>query len=1749
MAETLGRNISLPIYIDVDGQQTSFYDLVLRKPTVDSVVMSLGDKITGDVYYKNNALAVSMQEYVVYNGVRYSLVNPPTIVREGMASDNGELKGMTKYSFEYYHPMWMLGNFPFCDVAVSSDEKRYLSESKTFNWIGNLKDFVAKLNKNLQNTEWVVVINAAITDQDKLTQLSEVLPFDNNFISDAIKTCYDTWGLPYIVDTLQQGEFFYTNTQNEKIDYYDEGKRFVVIFGEPSNDVMDCTKIIARTTAAAGYYYYDPLLISLKNGQTLAFKDVDISQFVVHLFDEAFNDILFSLETMTYTATQDINVYIGSDLQDATINVWYGNNIETPYVFRFGQGVGLKNNSRTPRNNKIVTRLAGYGSENNIPYGYPQIVWPFTAPDVRAAWNYTVDNDPDNPNSYPIYDGIVGGRYVRLIKHPFTRTHLMPSVYYTSVFNKVNPYLADGSTNPNYDPDTELVDYYDAVGSTYPNQINPLAPSYEIHAFEDIKPELGTDIAIDNVVPLNPDLSPAEDWDDTMDDDGNYVQSYFQVTLPILGFDIYACAAITQEMQINMRSGACIGCTFPVQVDWEEYKQNFYDANGNFDPVIGTGHPRNAQLFPDSTNDSINLIVQKETSTFGTLMPNIYQKPKQGDTFVVLGISLPETYISNAEERLDNAMRTYMQENNVYYFDYPLKFDEHFLATHTNILEQIRPNSIITFAYADAIMKLYVKQLTIKYGDKPLPEYSITLTDNVEVVLNQIGQVAEGLTQLGTKLSELQSLYGKDAVNALLASINEKLSRVYSDSTKGLITFLQGANFGGDAYGINANGEAVLNSVESNGVVTEGIHDSEFVSGDAFSGGKGFGINKSNDGVSNLEVDNLLVRMKAVFTELEIRKLSAVGGNIVLSAAASKLVGVEEGSSSVQYKCYINNDDGTMSTTNSWAAYDIVRCQTFNVEEGTSYNVSNKNYYGFVVSTGEDSVGKFIVIQQELVTGSVGVPEAGDVIVQMGNKVIGNNRSNVIVLETSGSNAPSISQYQGVIGYNLSDYLVTQISPNGNIIRAKSINIQTANDAVVPIAANRGEYNSQTQYAYYDQVSYNGSLWLCIDHNGAIGVTPTTSATGVWLQQVAKGADGSNANTVSCFFDQASFVVPANADGTVDSSFVQHLQYHVYVGGQEVTSSYVGSVSTITNANAMINSPTGEVVLDNFTGDGKCVIELRDSGGSGYILYVTVGFVVIKGGVDALSLHTEDDAFAKVLAHDDPYTAILPLSTNLRLYRGISNISSSASWAIVNAETSGCTANVNVSSDACALTISALTSDNAFVTISATINGLVFKKTISIAVARNGQRGATGAQGEAGPAGPAGADGNDGNDGIACSLSQSSAVVGMDYNDLSQKIKITAIVTKGTEVIPNSELTYNATVDTHCSLTITQGQNGGVTLRQINNFGEGYDFIINVRYNGKTYPMRFRYEVVTVGFKASGVNAEMYARYVDSGNTVHEAKVGTLVENSGQTVVQLAADQIKLEGYTSINERTRIDEQGNLITKNATLEGYLRTSVTANWNITPIGTQNVIIKDNLNIMLPSYANSNVYLPCDPEYVGARVVIIAPTNIKNTHGELIDNQANYLAKIYAGHTYVNHTYKESANYVDDDDLWFDRNRDIYLDKVKAAFGSGAVGESFHNWFIGTKASFDEDKYYCANEIVLQNGMIELLGVPSFTESNMYVTNHKYQLDANGCLVLDSNRNPIQLTEIDANANEHVTLCQWAVVNVQADYIEYNAVNKS
>jgi hypothetical protein len=645
--------------------------------------------------------------------------------------------------------------------------------------------------------------------------------------------------------------------------------------------------------------------------------------------------------------------------------IWFGkpskeilDDENKPYIFKFGQGVGLKNNDCTPKNNKVITRIAGYGSNINIPYGYPIIT------------------DAD------------GNR----IEHPYTRDTLMPSVYVEAVRNKV----LFGSKKP-------LIDYYDA-DSSYPTPINPLAPVFHIQEFSSIQPTIEGMTYKGQAIDLFKEvIVPEGGWDDYIDPEtGEVRQSYFDVTLYPLGFDLYAQAAVTSGMTFSMKSGDTLGANYEVAVDWEDVKKNFYvtDEAGNivFKP---NGEQRDYAKYPDSTDQAITIKLTKDLDTFGTIMPSKFQQVKTGDKFVILHIEMPQAYIDKAQERLDVAMKRYMLENNMPLYDYPLSFDEHFLETNQAILAQIKPNTIVRFLYKDNedAMELSVKEMSIQYGTNPLPTYNITLTDEVSIVLNQIGQIADGLSKLGSQVAQLQAIYGLDIVGEL----NKKLSRVKDDTAQGMITFLRGLKVGSYVTGS-----------------TGGIFYAD------------------TDGKSHAELDYLTVRMKAMFYALEIIKTGVIGGRqMITPGGAIECIKIEdrndildeEGNKTGEnvwdyWRCYFYQDDGTEALDNRFRAGDMALAQDFNIKEGVYENVSNHYFWRLVVNVGTN----YIDISKTDADAASDAPRVGDTICQLGNKtfvdangvthVEDKTRQNAIIFSAVDTFSPSMTLYAGINSYS-----------------------------------------------------------------------------------------------------------------------------------------------------------------------------------------------------------------------------------------------------------------------------------------------------------------------------------------------------------------------------------------------------------------------------------------------------------------------------------------------------------------------------------------------------------------------------------------------------------------------------------------------------------------------------------------------------------------------------------------------------------
>lgn len=226
--------------------------------------------------------------------------------------------------------------------------------------------------------------------------------------------------------------------------------------------------------------------------------------------------------------------------------------------------------------------------------------------------------------------------------------------------------------------------------------------------------------------------------------------------------------------------------------------------------------------------------------------------------------------------------------------------------------------------------------------------------------------------------------------------------------------------------------------------------------------GSGFELTErttSNGGKrSRLEVDELLVRVKAFFAELEIRKISYVGGNYLFSAAGSKIYYVEwldakgavldksshQASEAYTFRCYLYSDNGTTATMNYFAADDQVICKTFNIDEGVHKNVSNKYWWRRATGVGKGAISalsdkteyQYVDISMNDCDEKSDYPEENDTIVQLGNWT-NSARQGAIYLMVEGESAPAIMEYSD-LGANGKHFMLTkptlQLSPKGNII-------------------------------------------------------------------------------------------------------------------------------------------------------------------------------------------------------------------------------------------------------------------------------------------------------------------------------------------------------------------------------------------------------------------------------------------------------------------------------------------------------------------------------------------------------------------------------------------------------------------------------------------------------------------------------------------------------------------------------------------
>lgn len=654
------------------------------------------------------------------------------------------------------------------------------------------------------------------------------------------------------------------------------------------------------------------------------------------------------------------------------------NVISTPFEYR----KGLVSIKKTNANYKIVNRVTGVGSSDNIPFYYP--------------------NDDETGNIDQCQN-------------------LMPSIYRESggaerYYNALdNTYKIPGTD-----------DYY-----SFKNQYSPHKVKEFKVDFSDIKPTIeGVTNASGQLFGEIADIAFDEnDSDELGTGEGNnvfngtdeYVHSYFYIKLHIYngdyGFNLFEQGLEGGTAVINMTTGNCAACAFEIGVTYKDsepqraFNPVLVDSSGNlpagdFEQKVTSQTSQYVERQQNTSTNSVWIAVKKDNTTFGVVMPNATNnyKPSIGDKFVITGIKMPKSLVLAAEKRLDEALIKYMSENNDEKFTFSVNFSRVFLADNIYLWDMLNENARIYIKYNNREYLMYVNSFTCKADKNCLYDISVELTDklsaNVSALRSTITEIA------GDIIGNIQGGgYGGDI---LAKTSKHYIRKDQPDSAKYLVKFLKGIHTGlytpeesGGMIDEEGNAElkkmSLRSGLDSNGPVTT----DEVVSKNFTSGLLGVGHRLWN-GV--LEISELIVRKTMHVFEIIVQKVTSVNGSMLTTPGGgvriSEVEELEDG-----YKCLFNNDDGTIP--NPFIVGDQALHQVF-----TGKNIGR--YWRLVTEVGDNY---FVLSKTDCEPGS-GIPQVEDEIIQFGNRT-DKNRQNAVLTTSYGSDAPYTAYYSNVNSYSL----------------------------------------------------------------------------------------------------------------------------------------------------------------------------------------------------------------------------------------------------------------------------------------------------------------------------------------------------------------------------------------------------------------------------------------------------------------------------------------------------------------------------------------------------------------------------------------------------------------------------------------------------------------------------------------------------------------------------------------------------------
>lgn len=422
-----------------------------------------------------------------------------------------------------------------------------------------------------------------------------------------------------------------------------------------------------------------------------------------------------------------------------------------------------------------------------------------------------------------------------------------------------------------------------------------------------------------------------------------------------------------------------------------------------------------------------------------TQLPNDTLCPQVGDRYILWNIRMPDEYYPLAEQEFKEAVDRYNEENAIDAGRYKGSTDHVYVEENGIDLyvgRRVRLESLQYFPET-GYRSSRITKVTRKVG---LPsQMDVEISDAVSIgTMEHIdGSISDAKNYVKTAIakgfpelirSRDNTLPTDSNVFSALRSLRQFTRKDIDDTVAGLLSF------------------------------AKGLQSTGYTSGTL---GTGFGLFKDVDGMSYLELDRLYVRYKAIFDTLEVKHISHVGGEFVVSPAGMECIRVEKISGipsawqpladsqaralydkdgkrlnavaqrSDAYRCYFRSTDGDRTIENQFAVGDQAMCREFNLTGGSV----NRYYWRKVIGMGADYIDLSVT---DCLSGS-GIPQAGDSIVTVGNDR-DTTRRHAIVISSYGGNAPSIMLYTGIDSYSLEGKAIFEVTPDGVNIKVGSFN-------------------------------------------------------------------------------------------------------------------------------------------------------------------------------------------------------------------------------------------------------------------------------------------------------------------------------------------------------------------------------------------------------------------------------------------------------------------------------------------------------------------------------------------------------------------------------------------------------------------------------------------------------------------------------------------------------------------------------------